>query len=168
VATEREYALAVLTSIEVALRDALGPYAFDTLPGAPDDGKRYPLRVRLSTGEMNYLLRACMRAAAQHHDPLGLGKSAGGQHDGGHLLLEGKKVYALVQRGSTIRSACETVGEQVGKDGSKGGSVEKNYKRHRPQLEAGARFYADRNAGRDIDPADLKAMRGGKAGGNGR
>jgi hypothetical protein len=140
VATEREHALALLGAIKVALERA-GP-------------------VRLTEVERDYLRDVCDRALVNDADPLRLNRSTGGQHDSSRLIAEAHEVHMLIKGGSTQRAACEAVGSQQSRDGSKSGAVEKNYRRHRPALMAAGRLYAARAADRAPDAADIKAILG--------
>ncbi len=147
-ATEREHALMLLDRLLVTLQQS------ESVP------------IKLTGTERVYLIRACRRALADHHDPLGLDRSAGGQRDTGGLLSEAMLVHEHVKAGVALREACKIVGDALGRrrDGDdRFGAMEKNYRSHRPELQAVDRFYAARNAGRAHDPADLATIVTGRS-----
>lgn len=143
VGNERDVVLALLASIKAGLER----------PGA----------LRLSNDERAYLLSVCDRALADHADPLGLGKGAGGQTAGARLLAEAMLVHKRINELGTLRAACEAVGIDLHRDGSKSGAVEKNYRLHRSALVAADRVYAARAAGVPPEPDDIAAILGAKA-----
>ena len=126
-AYNRELALALLDSIRVGL-ERPGP-------------------LRLSGGEREYLQAVCERALAGDGDPLALAKAPGGQGSAARLLAEAHLVHKRVKELGTLRAACEAVGLELPRDGSKGGVVEKNYRAHRAALVAKDRVYAALRAG---------------------
>lgn len=140
--SKREHSLLLLGAIRVAL-ERPGP-------------------LRLTNNERDYLIRACDRALVGNVDPLDLGRPKGGQQDGARLMAEALAVHERIKSGATLRSACEWVGRETHRDGSKSGAVEKNYRSQRTAIEAADRFYAARNAGRPPGADDLLAMLAGK------
>lgn len=100
---------------------------------------------------------------ADHADPLGLGKGAGGQTAAVRLLNEAMMVHKRISELGTLRAACEAIGDELHRDGSKSGAVEKNYRLHRSALVAADRVYAARAAGVPPEPDDIAAVLGARA-----
>lgn len=71
-------------------------------------------------------------------------------------------VHARIRTLGTMRAACEAVGAQLNRDGSKSGAVEKNYKKHRPMLLAADQFYAALNSGGAPTAEQIAAILKGK------
>jgi hypothetical protein len=139
VSNRRDYARRLLSSILAKL--------------APDPGE-----LRLTREERRYLMEICTKGLDGHADPLGTGKGAGGQSRGVEGLIEAQLVHRRIAELGSLRAACESVGVERSRDGSKSGAVEKNYKQHREALEASDRFYAAVNSGQRPNPADLDAI----------
>lgn len=118
--------------------------------------------LKLSHEEQRYLSAVCADALAGHPDPLRIGKAPGGQPRRAQGLREAELVHAALREHKTLSAACAAVGEALKRDGGKSGAVEKNYRKYREALEAADRFYAARNAGRQIDAADVQAILGTK------
>lgn len=140
--SSREHALALLDSLRHKLQRG-GPLS-------------------LTSEERRYLKAMCDRALANDSDPLNLGRDVGGQTKANELLAEALLVHQRRKLG-TLRAACESVGLEFHRDGSKSGAVEKNYKAHRAAFEAGDRFYAARASGQAPDDAEVRAILQGKA-----
>lgn len=156
----------LLSSIEVALRNAMGPRdvwralgrpEYEPPAGAPNEPGG-PLRLR--PGEMAYLLRACMRALDGHHDPLAIDRTVGGQLENSRLKYEAERVHARINAGDSLAAACRAVAFEIGdkKAGEKSGRLEKNYRKRRPVIEAAERVRIAHAAGREPDTADMKAL----------
>ncbi len=139
----RDHALALLSTIHGKLSASAGA-------------------VRFNSEELDYLRSVCAEGLAGNADPLRIGKGAGGQSRGADGLAVAALVHQRVTQGAALREACEAVGIETNRDGSKSGAVEKNYKMHRASLDAADRFYAARAAGRAPSLDDIEAIVGGK------
>lgn len=122
-----------------------------------------PARSKLTFDEVEYLREMCEAALADRPDPLRIARDSGGQADrGAELLSEARLVHAKVRALGTLRAACEAVGAQLHRDGSKSGAVEKNYRLHRGLIIAADRFYRALNSGDAPSGEDVRTILKGK------
>jgi hypothetical protein len=118
--------------------------------------------IRVTRQERAYLLSVCKAALDGSPDALRLDRQAGGQQRIDEGLSEARRVHELRKLLGTMRAACEAVGKETHRDGSKSGAVEKNYRAHRAALEASDRFYVALAAGTTPRDEDIALILSGR------
>jgi hypothetical protein len=109
----------------------------------------------LDMAERQYLVAVLQAAQRGEADPMRTGRAVGRPEASEAGAVEAWHVHRRRHELGTLRAACEAVGRETGRDGSKSGAVEKNYKARRAALEASDRFYLALAQGRAPEAADV-------------